>query len=134
MPAFTDSNQLATTLRGFFTELAAENDATFSGSGVVAAFTLSDPDARVVLDGSVPPAEGRYFGVHVNDDAAPQPQVELFTDSETFDKLLRGEAQVMTLMMTGKLKSKGDVTKAMALMPAMSKAVPLYAAYRQQHG
>ena len=134
MPAFTDTDQLAATLRGFFTQFASENDGTFSGSGVVAAFTLSNPTARVVLDGSTAATDAQFFGVHVNDDGAPNPQVELFTDADTFDLLLRGEAQVMTLMMTGKLKSKGDVTKAMALMPAMSKAVPMYAAYRREHG
>lgn len=130
MAAFTDANDLRETLRGFFTELARENDGTFSGSGVVAAFSLNDPDARLVLDGSAPAKDGAYFGVHVDDPNAPEAVVELITDADTFDKIMRGEAQVMMLMMTGKLKSKGDVTRAMALMPAMTKAVPLYKAYR----
>ena len=130
MPAFTDANELRETLRGFFTELARENDGTFSGSGVVAAFNLSEPDARLVLDGSVTPKEGAYFGVYVDDSSAPEAVVELITDTDTFDKVMRGEANVMMLMMTGKMKSKGDVTRAMALMPAMTKAVPLYKEYR----
>jgi hypothetical protein len=129
MSVFRDAAHAADFIGGFFREEAATGGKFFAGSGLINAYTLTDLDLRVVLDASVPPEPGRTFGVYVNDPSAPEPAVEFLMDSETFDKLYRGEAQPMALLMTGKVKSKGNVTAAMKLLPALGAVIPHYKAY-----
>jgi hypothetical protein len=134
MPAFRDTQHAADVLGGFFKhEAATDTTGMFAGSGVVIAYKLTDPDVRVVLDASQAPAPNAGFRVWVNDPGAPEPQVEFLLDADTFDKLYLGEAQPMVLMMTGKVKAKGDVTAAMKLLPAMARAIPHYKEYRKTH-
>ncbi len=133
MAVFQNSAQAREVLGGFFRQEAATDDHMFAGSGVIIAYNLNDPDVRLVLDASKPPQPGKAFEIYVDDANAPAPQVEFFSDADTFDKLYRGEVQPMVLMMTGKVKAKGDVTVAMRLLPAMARVIPHYKKYRETH-
>ncbi|HVA28154.1 MAG TPA: SCP2 sterol-binding domain-containing protein [Candidatus Baltobacteraceae bacterium] len=133
MSVFRDSAQAAEFLGGFFREETAKAGHYFAGSGVIIAYTLTDPALRLVMDASVSAEPGRAFAFYINDDAAPAPGVEFFMDADTFDKVYSGEVQPMALMMSGKVKAKGDVTIAMRLLPAMAAAIPHYKAYRAAH-
>ncbi len=131
MSAFRDSAHLREVLGGFFRQEAAVDDHIFAGSGVIMAYSLKNPEARLVLDASIKPEPGKAFELYVDDPKAPEPQVEVFMDADTFDQLYRGQVQAMALMMTGKAKAKGDVTIAMRLLPAMARAIPHYKTYRE---
>lgn len=133
MSAFRDRRHAIDVITGFFNEEAQTDDKMFAGSGVIVAFQLTDLDVRIVLDASQPPQPGNAFRYYVNDSAAPQAATEFVTDSETFDKIYRGEGQPMMLLMSGKIKTKGDVTAAMRLLPAMARAIPHYKAFRTNH-
>jgi SCP-2 sterol transfer family len=133
MSEFRDSAHAADILGGFLQSEAAKDGNFFAGSGVIMAYSLTDPALRMVLDASVAPEPGRAFDVYIDDPKAPEPAVEFFLDADTYDKLYRGEVQPMALMMTGKVKAKGDVTVAMRLLPAMASAIPHYKAYRETH-
>jgi SCP-2 sterol transfer family len=130
MSAFRDSTHAAEVLGGFYEQESHTDDGTFAGSGLVIAYTLRDPDVRLVLDARKKPEPGRMFDFYVNDPNAPEPTVDFLMDAETFDKLHRGEVQAMMLMMSGKVKAKGDVTAAMRLLPALARAIPRYKKYR----
>lgn len=131
MSVFSDSANARAVLGGFFRQEAGSDDHMFAGSGVIIAYSLSDPAVRIVLDASNPPQPGKAFDVFVDDPNAPSPNVEFFTDADTFDKLYSGQAQPMALMMTGKVKTKGDITAAMRLLPAMARVIPHYKKYRE---
>ena len=134
MSTFKDKAHLRTFVSGFLAqESSGTENQTFAGSGVVMAYTLSDPDLRIVLDGSVAPQPGKAFGVHIDDPKAPEPAIEFFLSADTYDELYTGNAQPMALMMSGKVKSKGDVAIAMRLLPAMARAIPHYKKYREEH-
>jgi len=133
MSVFRDSAHAADVLGGFLRSEAAREENFFAGSGVIIAYTLSEPALRIVLDASAAPTPGHAFDVYVDDPKAPQPAVEFFLDAETYDKLYRGEVQPMALMMSGKAKAKGDVAVAMRLLPAIGAAIPHYKAYREAH-
>lgn len=133
MSAFRDSAHAREVVGGFFRQEAAVDDHIFAGSGVIIAYTLRNPDARIILDASVKPAPGKAFDVYVDDPNAPEPQVDILMDADTFDELYRGQAQAMALMMTGKAKAKGDITIAMRLLPAMARVIPHYKTYRETH-
>ena len=131
MSAFKDGQEAGEILSGFFRQESAEDDHIFAGSGFIVAYTLQDPDVRIVLDATNPPQPGRAYDVYVNDPAAPQPKVDILMSADDFDKLYKGELQAMALIMSGKAKAKGDVTAAMRLVPAMARAIPRYKKYRE---
>lgn len=131
MSAFTDSQQAREILGGFFRQESTEDDHVFAGSGFIVAYTLHDPDVRIVLDATKPPQDGHAYDVYVDDPAAPEPKVDIIMSADDFDKLYKGEIQAMALMMTGKAKAKGDITAAMRLLPAMARAIPRYKKYRE---
>lgn len=133
MSVFRDSAHAAEFLGGFFRAEAETGGKFFSGSGVIIAYTLTDPSLRIVLDASVTPESGHAYDTYVDDPKAPAPAIEFFMDADTFHKVYLGEAQPMALMMSGKVKSKGDVTAAMRLLPAMGAAIPHYKTYTETH-
>ena len=133
MSVFRDSAHAAEIIGGFLRDEATKEGNFFAGSGVIMGYVLSDPALRIVLDASVAPEPGRAFAVYIDDPKAPEPAVEFSMSADIYDQLYRGDAQPMALMMTGKVKAKGDVTSAMRLLPAMAAAIPHYKAYRQNH-
>ncbi len=134
MSVFRDSAHAAEFIGGFFREEAVSGGKFFAGSGVIYCYFLSDLDVRVVVDASVKPQPGRNFDVYVNDPKAPKPTVEFTAEADVFDRVYRGEAQPMAMMMTGKVKTKGDVVAAMRTLPAMGVLIPHYKAYCTAHG
>lgn len=133
MSTFQNSAQAAEILGGFFRQESQTDDKIFAGSGMVIAYTLHDPDVRIVLDARKKPEPGHAYDLYVNDASAPEPIVDIALDADTFDKLYKGEAQAMMLMMTGKAKARGDITAAMRLLPAMARVIPHYKEYRKTH-
>lgn len=131
---FRDSAHAAEFIGGFFREEAASGGKFFAGTGVICGYELSEPALRIVLDASVKPEPGRAFAVYIDDRGAPPVHVDLIMTADTFDKLYRGEAQAMGLLMSGKVKSKGDLTAAMRLLPALGTVIPHYKAYAAKHG
>jgi len=131
MSAFKDSQEAREILGGFFRQESAEDDHIFAGSGFIVAYTLHDPDVRIVLDATKAPRPGHAYDIYIDDPAAPQPKVDILMSADDFDKLYKGELQAMALMMSGRAKAKGDVTAAMRLLPAMARAIPRYKEYRQ---
>jgi putative sterol carrier protein len=133
MTAFANPDQALEIISGFLRRESRTDDRIFAGSGMILAYTISDLGARIVLDGRRVPKPDHAYDVYVNDPSAPEPSTEFIMDSETFDKVYRGEAQAMMLVMTGKVKTKGDVAGAMRLLPAMAKSIPHYKEYRVTH-
>ena len=136
MGTFRDKAHAVEVIGGFLQLMAqgTGEQALLAGSGALMAYTLTDPDLRIVIDASVEPKPGQAFNVYIDDPKAPEPHVEFFLSADTYDQLYKGEAQPMALMMTGKVKAKGDVTEAMRLMPSMARAVQHYKKWRELKG
>jgi len=135
MSAFRDHEHATAILGGFFQSEGSSDDHLFAGSGVVIAYKLKDLDVRIVLDAREKPKPGgRGYEVFVNDPSAPQPNVEMWFLSDTFDKLYKGEISPMALMSDRETSVRGDLSVAMRLMPAMAKSIPHYRAFREKNG
>lgn len=130
MAAFSSAQELSDVFGGFLAALAASDDDALGGIGIAVGFVTTDPAARFVIDAREAPQPGKRFAYYVNDASAPATDVEFTAGADTLDKLFKGEAQVMMLAMTGKVKVQGDMGKAMGLMPALAAIVPPYRAYR----
>jgi len=135
MAVFRDREHAAQIIGGFFRLEGSEDDHVFAGSGTVLAYSLRDPEVRIVLDARAKPQPGgRGYDVYVDDPSAPSPTIEFWFDADTFDKLYRGEVSPMALMTGGKAKAKGDIGSAMRLLPAMARSIPHYKKYRESNG
>ena len=135
MGAFRDSKHAADTIGGFFREMATIQAETtqFGGSGLVLAYSLKDPDLRLVLDARAKPVPGKIYEVFVDDPNAPQPVTEFTLLADDFDKLYKGELEALSMLSKGTLKAEGDVGLAMRLLPAQLRSIPLYKKYRETH-
>jgi hypothetical protein len=134
MATFRDSAHAADFIGSFFRDEAVSGGKFFAGTGIIYAYVLTDLGVTVIIDASVKPQPGHNFNVFVNDPNAPKPTVEFIATADDFDRVYRGEAQPMALMMTGKIKTKGDVVAAMRTLPAMGVLIPHYKAYCAAHG
>ena len=134
MSRFKDEQQAAKIIDGFLTELAKEDDKILAGSGYVISFILHKPDMRIIFDAREAPREGFGYKYILNPADPPESLAEFEMDAENFDKVYMGEAQAVTMLMTGKVKSRGNVTTALRLLPVISHAIPKYKKYREEHG
>jgi putative sterol carrier protein len=121
------SDRFAEFLRAVSTSDAGES---FASAYIVAAFETHDNDVRIVIDTKSKTDEGAWFSVHVNDADAPPAEVTFSGRSETFDRVLRGDLGIMMAITTRKIvaegTSRGSVPRAMRLVPAFERSLPLY--------
>jgi len=134
MSGFNDEKHALEIIDGFLTELAKEDDKILAGSGYVISFILHKPEMRIIFDGREAPREGFGYKYLLNPADPPEALAEFEMDAESFDRVYKGEAQAVTLLMTGKVKSRGNVTTALRLLPVISRAIPKYKQYRAEHG
>jgi putative sterol carrier protein len=121
------ADRFAAFLRAVSTSDAGES---FADAYIVAAFETHDNAARIVIDTKSKTRDGAWFSVHVDDEDAPAAEVTFLARSETFDRVLRGDLGIMMAITTRKIvaegTSRGSVPRAMRLVPAFEKSLPLY--------
>jgi hypothetical protein len=134
MSGFKDEKQAHEIIDGFLTEIAKEDDKILAGSGYVISFIVHKPEMRIIFDAREPVREGFGYKYILNPVDAPEALAEFEMDADTFDKVYLGEGQAVAMLMTGKVKSRGNVTTALRLLPVISRAIPKYKKYREEHG
>lgn len=130
---FATSQDLRDVFGGFVRAVAEGDLKGFSGSGMVLAYTVSDPAARFVLDAREPGKPGAGFKVFVDDPNAPDPSVDIIVTGDVLDRMYGGELNVMAALGQGLIKSKGDQLSAVRLLPVMFRLVPMYKTYRNDY-
>lgn len=98
----------------------------FANAYIVAAFEARDIGSRIVIDTKTRPAGGGWFSIHIDDDAAPAAEVTFSAPAETFDRVLRGDLGIMLAIASRKIATEGKVPRAMRLVPAFERSLPLY--------
>lgn len=98
----------------------------FAEAGLVVAFESTEPESRVLLDGRTRAQDGAWFIVHAGEIAEPKPDVTFVATATTFDRILRGEMSVIPALAMRKVQAHGSVAKAMRLIPALERCLPLY--------
>lgn len=110
-------------LRAVSTSDAGEH---FANAYVVAAFESNDIGSRIIIDTKNRPSDGAWFSVHIDDEWAPAPEVTFSAPAETFDRILRGDLGIMLAIASKKIVAEGKVPRAMRLVPAFERSLPLY--------
>lgn len=90
-------------------------------------FEITDLDIVVNVDAAQSDDEGRYLRLEWSDDIDWKPVVGFKMDSETVNRFFQGELNVPMAVLRGKLKVKGDIKKALALLPIIDPVFVFYA-------
>lgn len=107
----------------FFRSVATtEAGKRFASAYVVAAF--ESQGSRIVIDTKTQSAEGGWFTVHVDDDVAPAAEVTFSAPAEIYERLLRGELNIMLAVTSRKIAVAGNAPRAMRLIPAFQGSLP----------
>ncbi len=97
-------------------------------SKLVVRFTYNDPDGVITIDGSN--GEDLIILAGPSGKAA---DVEFMMKSDVAHKFWLGKEPIVVSMMQGRVKSKGPVNKALALLPAIKPAFDIYPQIIEAH-
>jgi hypothetical protein len=133
MAAFGSTADVHRIVGDFFRQVARSREgASVAGSGLVAAFVFNSPQARVVLDGRTDPPKGEHFVVHVGNHG-PTADVTFSMAADDAERVFTGRVPIVLALANGTIRARGAVGRAMPLVPAVKKWVPLYVAWRRTH-
>lgn len=127
---FTSSQELRELFTAFLESAAKNEQRGLSGSGLVMAYVVSDPPARIVLDGREPARPGKTFSYSIDDPAAPTAAVDVHLSASTLDQMFAGELNIMVAAAQGKIKSVGDKPAALRMLPVLFRNISLYKSVR----
>lgn len=95
-------------------------------SNLIVRFEYHDPDATVTIDAKNPPANPGDFISYAWDVTSPEPEVVMSNSADFCLRFWQGKENPVLAMAFGKLKAKGNVAKALALLPAIKPAYRMF--------
>lgn len=93
---------------------------------IIIKFEYTDPDVSVTINAKDKPADEKAFFEYVWDDAATKPEVTLTSSANYSLRFWQGKENVIVSITLGKLKANGNMTKALALLPAIKPAFDMF--------
>jgi len=128
MGIYRDATQMQEILQGVF-ERAMESEAArgLRAAGLIVAFVYRNPELTVLMDGRSPSPEGQPITVKFND-LTPAPDVAFELAADVGHQFWKGKLNVPIAMARGQIKAKGQIPKALKLLPLLP---PLYKAYTE---
>ncbi|MFZ5824130.1 MAG: hypothetical protein ACOY94_07370 [Bacillota bacterium] len=127
MAVYRDAAHMKAILEGVF-ERAQQTEVTrgLRQSQMIVAFIYHNPEVTVLMDGRSPAPEGEPIIVKF-DDLTPAPDVSFELAADVGHQFWKGKLNVPMALARGQIKAKGQITKALKLLPLLP---PLYQAYR----
>ncbi len=130
MPVFRDTDQLYEVLGAFFERLmqrADVADALVKGSFVLR-FRYTEPEGQVTIDLRSLPITWAFGESDLS------PDLEMIQSADTAHEFWLGHLNVPMALAARRVVSRGSVAKALALLPAVEPAYPLYASVLEELG
>ena len=130
MAFFRDTEHLYSVLDTFFTAMAGEGEiarAMLAGKFVLR-FRYSQPDGQITVD-----LRGDDLVWELGD-CTLQPDLEMIQEADIAHRFWSGKLSVPKALALRQVVSRGDVAKALKLLPALKPAYPLYARVLEQMG
>ncbi len=122
MGAFKDTDHLYRVLDAFFQRIAARPDvakALLAGN-MVLRFRYRDPDGQATVD-----LRGASITWQLGESDL-DPLLEMIQSADVANRFWQGRLGIANAIATRKVVARGPVSKAMALLPALEPAYPLY--------
>jgi hypothetical protein len=130
MAIFQSDQQLYTILQAVFDAVAANpaNIAPFTQSNLVIRMKTEAPVAEVLLDGRQPPLEV-FYGTRPG-----QANLEITLPADLLHAIWSDQESASAAFFSGKIKTKGNLLKAMSLLDLFRECERVYPAIAQTHG
>ncbi len=93
---------------------------------IVVRFEYHDPDASVTINAKDKPADAKDFISYEWDSKSPEPDVIMSNSADYCLRFWQGKENPVLSIATGKLKAKGNVAKALAMLPAIKPAYKMF--------
>jgi putative sterol carrier protein len=129
MAVFNSPEQLYTILQSVFEQLntTPEKIEPFTRSNLVIRLNLSDPDAKVLLDGRQPPLEV-FYGARPG-----QANLEFSMPADLLHRIWMDEESTSEAFFSGRIKSKGNLLRATHLIELFRHIEEIYPNIAAQH-
>ncbi len=128
---FDDSSMLYSVLGEFYQALKSDpalRDKLLD-SKLVVQFIYDEPDARITID-----ASGDEVQIFLGDSYQGTPEVIMSMKADFAHLFWQGKINLITALTRRQVKSKGNVPKAVKLLPILKPAYELYPRYLEQRG
>lgn len=122
MGGFRDQEHLVRVFDAFFARLTSEPGVAdaLAAKPMVLRFRYAAPDAVVTIDTRTTPIRWTWG------ESAAKPDLEMIQSADVANRFWQGKLAIATAIATRAVVSRGDVSKALALLPALKPAYPLY--------
>lgn len=130
MAIFQSDQQLYAVLQDVFVAVAAnpENITAFTHSNLVIRMKTEDPAAEVLLDGRQPPLEV-FYG-----ERPGKANIEITMPADLLHAIWSDQVSASESFFSGKIKTKGNLLKAMQLIDLFRECERVYPAIASTHG
>ncbi len=126
MAIFKDTKHLYETLGGFWKELYAQDEfsSTLKKADIQIKFEISEPSATIWVG-----PDGIEFG-----DQRLKADITMALSGDTAHAFWKKDLSLPVALAKRKIKSKGNISKVMKLLPVVKPAYDLYPSYMAKHG
>lgn len=130
MAIFQSAQQLYNVLQEVFTAVAANpaNITAFTHSNLVIRMKTENPAAELLLDGRQPPLEV-FYG-----ERPGKANIEITLPADLLHAIWLDQASASEAFFSGKIKTKGNLLKAMQLLELFRECECVYPAIATSHG
>ncbi len=130
MAVYVSTEQFYTVMKDVFDQVMQHPDhiESFTRSNLVIRMNTTDPDAEILLDGRQPPLEV-FFG--------PRPgraNLEISLTADLLHEMWLGNESTQQAFLSGRIRTRGNLLKAMQLVELFAEAERIYPAVAQQYG
>lgn len=98
-------------------------------SKLIVQFIYEEPDARITID-----ASGQDVQIHLGDGYSGTPDVTMSMKADFAHLFWQGKVNLITALTRRQVRSKGNVPKAVKLLPILKPAYQLYPRYLEERG
>jgi len=101
---------------------------------IIVRFEYNDPDASVTINAKDKPADPKEFLTYAWDVKTPEPDVIMSNSADYCLRFWQGKENPVLSITLGKLKAKGNVAKALGMLPAIKPAYKMFPEILKQSG
>jgi putative sterol carrier protein len=126
MPFYESAEQFQEVFNEFWSRAKQQTEVMekLAKSGIVVRFDIEQPEVHLTINFKEKDADGNLGTLSF--DSAVEPEISVWSTSETTNKFWQGKLNATVAMARGKVKMDGSIAKALGLL---SKIKPLYTIY-----
>src|SRR5690606_24210881 len=98
-------------------------------SNLIVQFVYEEPDARITID-----ASGDEVQIYLGDTYPGKPEVVMSMKADFAHQFWQGKVNLIAALTRRQVKAKGNVPKAVKLLPILKPAYDLYPRYLEERG